>query len=210
MGGLAVVAGLGPIHPALAQPTQTPEQVYRRLMATPFRSDELPDGYKVNAPSNPSSGLQSIEPGIPGLIGAAVLQLRGPDLTNTIWYYVYASEAEALEHFENGKFGRTTTSSVAPGTDLEGSGQASGSAAVPGAPRAYLTVAYEPSGFAAPAWCVAARAVNWSWTSCAAVAGFVDVVGYSAIQAGSGAQRGNDAHAIALAQAARTHLDRLA
>jgi hypothetical protein len=186
----------------------SPDDLYRRLLATPFGPSELPSGFKVNAPSNSASGLQRIEPDLPGLVGAAVLELNGPDLTNTIWYYVFASEAEALDHFENGSLGRSTTSAVAPGTDLE---QSSGSGTpVAGAPSNRLTEAYEPSDFSLPSWCVAARAVNWAWTTCDVLTGYVEVVGYSAARPGTGAQRGDDVHAISLAEAALDHLDRLA
>ena len=212
LGGLAILAGLGRVSPALAQPTQTPEQVYRRLMSTPFAAERATGRVQGQCPEQRVVRPPEDQPAIPGLVGAAVLELRGPDLTNTIWYYVYASEAEALDHFDNGTFGRATTSTVEPGTDLEGSSgsSGSGSTAIPGAPSATLTEAYEPPDVEGPAWCVAARAVNWSWTSCSALAGFVEVIGYSAIQAGRGAQRGDDANAIALAQAALAHLDRLA
>jgi hypothetical protein len=211
LSGLMLLGGFGRASAAGVRSVSSPEQLFHDLMATPFRPSELPAGFRMGDPSNPRSGLQRVEPGIPGLVGGAVLELRGPELTDTIWYYVYESEAAALDHFENGKFGRTTTSQVPPGTDLEQTGPtASGSTTIPGGPSARLTEAYEPAEFDVPAWCVAAKAVNWAWTSCQTVSGYVEVVGYSAIQAGRGAQRGDDANAIALAQAALAHLNRLA
>jgi len=205
LAGLVVPGRAG----AAALPASSPDDLYRRLMATPFGPGELPSGFTVNAPSNSVSGLQAIQPDIPGLVGAAILELRGPDLTNTIWFYVYASEADALNDFENGTLGRTTTSQIEPGADLESS---SGSAPGPvaGAPSNRLAEAYEPAEFDVTAWCVAAKAVNWAWTNCSALAGYVEVAGYSAVRPGTGAQRGNDANAIALAQAALAHLNRLA
>lgn len=176
---------------AAAQPLESAQDLFKRLLSTPIRPDEMPAGFKVSPPYHSTYSMQEIHPDFPGLVGATIVEIDGPDLTNTIWYYVFGSEAEALAHFENGEFGRATTSAGQSSAEIT------------------LTETYEPAGFQDPAWCVAAKHRQWGFTSCSVLVGNVEIVGFSRVLPGSGAQRGNDANAIALARAGAAHLRRL-
>jgi hypothetical protein len=208
LGLLALDGGRMGAGVAMAQMLPEPTELYRRLLGTPFQSGELPPGFAVNPPMNQpaGSGMQPVHPDLPGLTSALVAELRGPDLTNVIWYYLFASEADALDHFENGDWGRTTTSSGPADT----SQLPSGAPPVAGSADSTLTEAYTPADVDQPAWCVAAKLGPWGWTSCTILVENVEAVGYSKARPGTGANRGNDANAIALARAAVAHLTRLA
>ena len=129
--------------------------------------------------------------------------LRGPDLTNTIWYYVFDDDEHAADHFEYGALGRSATSS-----GQVDSGQTADGSPLAGAAPTTITEVYAPD-FEQPAWCVAAKSGPWGWTSCTVLVGNVKS---SATPRCSrhGAARGDDAHAIALAGAGVAHLLRLA
>lgn len=183
-----------------AQTPPDPDELHHWLLSTPFEPGELPSGFTINPPANrrTGSGMQAIEPSLRGLIGAALAELRGPDLTNVIWYYVFATDADALFHFEYGELGRSTTG---------GGGTAASQSAAAGLPvGTKLHEAYTPPGIDLPAWCVAAKTGPWGWTTCSVLVGSVEVVGYSKALPGTGANRGSDANAIALARAGVTHL----
>jgi hypothetical protein len=192
--GLLLVGDVAPA--AAAQTSLSPDELYYRLLSTRFEDRELPAGFTILPAYQSTATVVQTSPSLPGAIGGGLVTLRGPDLQNVIWYYVFGSEAEALDQFENGTFGRRTT---VPGpSDDSSQGQ-----------PVTITEVYEPDGFTVPASCVAGKTGYWGWTSCRALAGMVLVVGYSKVMPGTGADRGNDAVAIALAQAGLGHLQRL-
>jgi hypothetical protein len=197
---------LGGSRTAGAQPMLGPAELYRRLMATEFQPSELPAGFRLGERGTYLSEITPASQEYPGLVGAGVLQPTGQDLRNNIWYYVFATEADAQHHFEYGKFGRSTTSASQPEPPSTPEERPH---SIPGPITTTITEAYEPTGLDRPAWCVAGKTHVWGWTSCSILTEYVEVVGYSSVYPGRGADRGNDANAVALAVAGVAHLDRL-
>jgi hypothetical protein len=191
--GADLPVALTPRH----QPT-TPAELHRSLLAG-FDARLLPPGF-----SNPR--VSDVTYGRTSLVGAVSVALDGPGYRDTIWYEVYASEAQAQARFEDGDFGRRATSG--------GTGIPSVLAAPLEVPDSNRTLVYEtfvPDGFAKPVWSVVASTQiggrPWGWTSCTVLDGNVLVITQSML--GAPSHRGNDADAIALAQAAVTQLERI-
>ena len=106
-----------------------------------------PSGSTLLPPPNRAggSGLDSISPSFSGLVGGAMAALRGPDLTNTIWYYVFDDDEHAADHFEYGALGRSATSSGQVDSDQTADGSP-----LAGAAPTTITEVYAPPDFEQP------------------------------------------------------------
>jgi hypothetical protein len=154
-------------------PPKTPQDLVNYLLSTPFTpAGALPAGFSVKSIGTvtPDASLQQFH-----VVGVVAVQVEGPDQEDDIFFYVYATDADARSRFDR----------AAPATG------------------ATQTGTFSASLFTKPSKCTTATltsgSARYGSSTCDVLVDNVEVIGVSVVA--SDTQKGNNINAINLAAA---------